>query len=84
MVTKSHQGGKLYLDNLYIEYTFVEQNDAVDYLEINGGVWKKLHPFHPEIDRNNIVHIFRKNEWKEETNTYDDRNADKKETNFRV
>jgi hypothetical protein len=84
MVTKFHQGEKLYLDNLYIEYTFVEQNDAVNFMEINGGVWKKFHPFYPEIDRNNIVHIFRKNEWKEETNTYDDRNADKKEINFRV
>jgi hypothetical protein len=76
MVTKFHQGEKLYLDNLYIEYTFVMKN--------NGGVWKKLYPSHPEIDRNSIVHIFRKNEWKEETNTYDDRNTNKKEINFRI
>ena len=86
MINRIHQGEKLYLDNLYIVYTFKEALDetTINEVTVSDGGWEKIHPFYAEVDRNCIAHLTRKLEFTPEINDFDDRNMSQKETNFRI
>lgn len=86
MINRVHQGEKLYVDNLYIVYTYKEspgESSASEIIVSDGG-WEKIHPFYTEVDRNCISHLTRKLEFMSEINDFDDRNISQKETNFRI
>lgn len=89
MVNKKHQGEKLYLDNLYYEDIFNEddvipiEDGGVCYISFKG-VWKKLHPLDIPIDKNNVHHLIDNQRFKSETNEFDDRNLSWKEIQFRI
>lgn len=90
MLNKRHQGEKPYVDNLYYEDQFDENDslvmdDGTNYYIVLKGMWKKLHPYGPSVDKNNIAHTRgNPNPIDSDTNTYDDRNLSWKEIQFRI